>query len=120
MKATRAKVYAAIDSERDYQDARWGSTESKGLHSISEFIAYCDDYLLEAKHILARKPMVAAYPEALPIIRKVAAMLVSCMEQHGAVLRRTEGKDPQQTTTTNLKTAVDVSPVDTDPVIWER
>lgn len=87
MKSTREQVYSAINSERDYQNARWGPTRSKGVHSIEEFIAYCDDYLLEATHVLARKPMVEAYPEALPIIRKVAAMLVSCMEQHGAVMR---------------------------------
>lgn len=85
--ATRIEVYEALNSERDYQDSRWGKTETKGIHSISEWIAYIEDYLSEAKHLLARKKMVDAYPEANNIIRKVTAMGVACMEQNGAPKR---------------------------------
>lgn len=84
----RADVYAALDSERDYQDQRWGPTESQGLHSIEEFILYMEDYLAEAKHLLARAAQADAYPAALANMRKVTAMGVACMEQHGAPLRK--------------------------------
>lgn len=83
----RSEVYKAVDSERDYQVSLWSMTETKGLHSVTEFIAYVEDYLAEAKHIVAREKKILAYPKALPIIRKCAAMLVSCMEQHGVEKR---------------------------------
>jgi hypothetical protein len=88
--ASRAEVYEAIDSERDYQDSRWNAstTTSKGLHSLTEWIAYVDDYLVEAKHLLARNARQKIYPEVLPIIRKVAAMTVAAMEEHGAPKRQ--------------------------------
>jgi hypothetical protein len=84
----RESVYNSIDSERNYQQALWGPTSTGGRHSITEFIAYVEDYLAEAKHLLARKSKLSAYPEVLPILRKSAAMLVACMEQNGVPLQR--------------------------------
>ena len=88
MGATRKEVYAALDSERDYQQERWGPTETKGLHSISEFLLYMQDYLNEAAHIVSREGKRTAYPKALEVVRKITAMGVSCMEQHGAPSRQ--------------------------------
>jgi hypothetical protein len=87
--STRAEVYHALDSERDYQDRRWNpsTTTSGGDHSITEWIAYMEDYLAEAKHVLARTARQDAYPQVLHIMRKVTAMGVKCMEQHGALVR---------------------------------
>ena len=84
--ASRQDVYAAIDSERDYQDKRWNAatTTSKGLHSQTEWIAYMEDYLREAKHLLARTPKQDARDGVNHIMRKVLAMGVCCMEEHGA------------------------------------
>lgn len=95
--ATRGAVYDAIDSERDYQDSRWNAstTTSKGVHSLSEWIAYMEDYLTEAKHILARNARQKAYVEVLPIIRKVAGMTVAAMEEHGAPQREGFERDTQ-------------------------
>lgn len=89
---TRQEVYEAIDSERDYQVARWGNTVTKGQHSITEFIAYMEDYLAEAKHILARKGKAESYPLVLPIMRKVTTLGVACMEQNGAQKRDEDAK----------------------------
>ena len=87
--ATRQEVYEAIDSERDYQLARWNpsTTTSGGNHSFSEWIAYMEDYLLEAKHILARTARQDAYPQVANIMRKVTTMGVAAMEQLGAPKR---------------------------------
>ncbi len=87
--ATRQEVYNAIDSERDYQDGRWNSqtTTSDGRHSLEEWCTYIEDYVNEAQHILSRLPKQEAGPQALHIIRKVAAMAVCAMEQHGAPRR---------------------------------
>jgi hypothetical protein len=85
----RADVYAALDSERAYQDTRWNesTTTSEGKHSLEEWIVYMEDYSAEAKHLLSRMSTQEAYPKALEIIRKVTAMGVACMEQHGAPRR---------------------------------
>lgn len=85
----RRDVYAALDSERDYQDSRWNAstTTSEGRHSFSEWIAYMEDYLDEAKHILARFARQVGEPQVAQIIRKVTAMGVAAMEEHGAPQR---------------------------------
>jgi hypothetical protein len=87
--ATRGEVYDAIDSERDYQDSRWNAstTTTRGLHSVTEWIAYIEDYLAEAKRLLARQPSQVSVPPSLEIMRKVAGMSVACMEEHGAPQR---------------------------------
>ncbi len=84
---TREEVYAAIDSEREYQGKWEVESESKGLHSIEEFFIYVEDYVLEAKHILSRESIQTARPKALNIMRKVTALGVAAMEQHGAPKR---------------------------------
>lgn len=87
---TRKEVYEIIDSERDYQDSRWNesTTSSAGKHSPEEWIIYMENYLLEAKHILSRENVQTAYPKAMNIIRKVAAMAVCSMEQLGTERRK--------------------------------
>lgn len=83
---TRQEVYAAIDSERAYQQQRWNekTTTSKGFHSFSEWFAYMEDYIAEAKHILARTAKQDAELPVQNIMRKVVAMGVAAMEDHGA------------------------------------
>lgn len=92
--ASRAEVYAALDSERAYQQTRWNehTTVTGGHHSLSEWIAYMEDYLAEAKHILAREAEQNAVLKVVPIMRKVTALGVVAMEEHGAPPR--EGFTP--------------------------
>jgi hypothetical protein len=48
---------------------------------------YVEDYVSEAKHILSREPIQAARQKAIHIMRKVTALGVAAMEQHGAPRR---------------------------------
>lgn len=85
----RADVYEALDSERAYQNQRWNprTTASGGVHELEAWVTYMEDYLAEAKHILSREDYATAYAKALPILRKVTALGVAAMEQHGAPRR---------------------------------
>lgn len=86
----RMDVYDVIDTEREYQQARWNehTTVSGGKHSVEEWIMYIEDYLSEAKHILSRGARQDTDKTAMGIMRKVAAMAVACMEEHGAEPRK--------------------------------
>jgi len=84
----RSLVYEAIDGERDYQDERWGGTGTHGIHSITEFLTYIQDYTSEALHIECREEDETANVKAIDIVRKIAALGVACMEQHGAPARK--------------------------------
>ena len=84
----RARVYAAIDGERDYQERRWGNAPSGGKHPVTEYLAYMQDYLTEALHQVARNADPEAAEMALHTVRKITAMGVACMEQNGAPERK--------------------------------
>lgn len=87
----RSEVYAAIDGERDYQQSRAREVtpdEIDHAHSLEEWFTYMADYVREAQHLLSRTwTPDGKVPEALNIMRKVTAMGVSAMEQHGAPRR---------------------------------
>lgn len=87
--ATRTEVYEAINTERTYQDSRWNAntTSTEGKHSVTEFLVYMQDYVNEALHVVTRNGEPYASNAALDIVRKVAALGVVCMEQHGAPKR---------------------------------
>lgn len=76
----RADAYAAVDSERDYQDARWGD-----VLSIGEQILLAEEYITIARNEWAQEK----HPEliALSVMRKVAGIAVHCMEDHGSPQR---------------------------------
>jgi hypothetical protein len=90
---TRQEVYAAIDGERDYQDRLYSGTFSSKRprpdggaleRSIDEFSHYIGAYAREFDRIIVEhRPL----KEKLHIMRKIAAMAVACMEQHGALAR---------------------------------
>ena len=85
----RNEVYAAIDSERDYQDGRWGASASSGNpgsgeRTIDEFALYISAYSDDLKGIASH----ALDPtDKLDSVRKVAGLCVACLEQHGAPRR---------------------------------
>lgn len=81
--ATRREVYTAIDSERNYQLNKWGDINK----APSQFFYYAEDYLTEAKHLIARNSYESVNPEITAIARKVAALMVKLMEQHGVTNR---------------------------------
>lgn len=85
MSATRAEVYDAIDSEREYQERRWGGHR----HEAESYCLFMEDYLQQARHQASRTDFtidseLRAY---LDTIRKVVTLGVACMEEHGAPQR---------------------------------
>lgn len=80
----RDLVYAAIDSERDFQDA---FLADKGLNpnkTVGEFLTLIRTYSSRADYAWTGSPGDAG---ALEDIRKIAAICVSCLEKHGATIR---------------------------------
>jgi hypothetical protein len=85
----RDLVYDALDSERAYQDSRWGKTQSGGRpghgdRTLDEFILYIGGY---AQQLVAIGAKVADPAEKLEFVRKVGGLCVAAMEQHGAPRR---------------------------------
>lgn len=85
----REEIYKAIDGEREYQEG-WRDpllTTSGGDHSIQEFLTYIESYTREAIEVGCRRPDPAAIEHGLHALRKIAALAVSAMEQHGVRYR---------------------------------
>lgn len=85
----REEVYETIDRERAHQDSFWGKSASDGRpghgeRSIDEFATYVAGYSAELTRVCSKGPKKYA---KLDIIRKIAALCVQCMEQHGMVDR---------------------------------
>lgn len=90
--ATRDEVYAALNSERAYQDSlvanAYGDPAEQGEKKLEQFALYMQDYLHEAIHQMSRTWGPGAYDGALATIRKVTALGVAAMEAHGAPCRK--------------------------------
>ena len=91
---TRADVYAAIDSERAYQDMRKARDQGQEFHSLEEFVLYRKFYLDETIRVASTTWGPDAQPKTLDFVRKVAALGVAAMEQHGAPQRDGFPADP--------------------------
>lgn len=77
----REDVYKSIDSERDYQDARWGSTQDEDYvaYPISQYIIDLEVHLNKLKMHGYNMDHINACEE----IRKIGALAVKCGEVHG-------------------------------------
>jgi len=88
---SRIAVYGVIDGERDYQDnlgfdrAEF-STGGDGsiTHTVGDFVTMLQHYQSELVRSWTTEP---GNDKALDIVRKIAAISVNCMEQHGALPR---------------------------------
>lgn len=89
-KLSREQVYVAVDGEREYQEARWNpeTTPSGGRHELGAYLIFIDDYLREAKTQLSRGADPKATQDCLNTLRKITALGVACMEEHGAPARK--------------------------------
>lgn len=89
--SAREAAYAAIDTERDYQESKWGGSASSGEpgagRSIDEFALYIQGYANDLANVAAH---TLDATEKLNFVRKVGGLAVACMEQHGAPHRFTE------------------------------
>lgn len=79
-------VYKAIDGERDYQDSLGPDRreDSESQHSVGDYLTMLSTYLRKAQDEWTNKPGVTP---SLHQVRKLAAICVKCMEQHGAPKR---------------------------------
>ena len=93
MTTTRERVYRALDTERDYQKylAKKAGVNAYKVrpHSLEDFVLYMEDYMHELRHQLSRIWTRDRNPttEMLNTLRKVTALGVAAMEQHGAPYR---------------------------------
>lgn len=76
----RTRVYKVIDSEREYQEQKWG-TQEKDLLS---YITILEDYINKA-----REAWYKGDTQAMDVIRKLGALCVACAEEHGIRPRKT-------------------------------
>lgn len=88
---SRIAVYRTIDTERDYQDnLKADRTEfpTDGIrpveHTVGNFVTMLQYYQNELVNCWTNNP---GDEQALHVMRKIAAIAVNCMEQHGAFLR---------------------------------
>lgn len=79
----RQAAYAAINSERDYQDNKFRGAREATDRTLDEFILYIKQYASEAGALSTH----GDEDEALEFVRKVGALCVGCMEKHGAPRR---------------------------------
>lgn len=87
-KVSREEVYAALDSEREYQIQGCGNAkrhpEDPPTMTVGEYILCMEKCLADARVDWYKPGGVTA---ALNQLRKVAGLGVACMEYHGAPRR---------------------------------
>lgn len=76
---TRNDVFRSLDSEREFQEKKWGSISSHP-HEVGGWILLMETHLAKAREEWSTRPSDL---RALEQIRKVAALAVACGEQHG-------------------------------------
>ena len=77
----RSEVYAAIDSERSYQD-KLSPARTNGIpHTVGDYVTMLQQYQNE---LVAAWTKNAGDQSALHVMRKIAGIAVHCMEDHGA------------------------------------
>jgi hypothetical protein len=79
----KQEVLNAIQEERVYQNRKWGTVEQRP-HEVGAWITIMRSLLSRAETAWASSKGDTG---ALDEIRKVAAVAIACMEQHGPVER---------------------------------
>ena len=87
----RAQVYAAIDSERAYQDKVWrensGAVEGQPVRTVAEELIMLEEYVARARKIWTDAPRDLEVPFTTDMLRKCAGICVRAMENHGVAPR---------------------------------
>lgn len=89
---SRERVYAAIDSEREFQDRKWGKIPEHP-HEVGGWLTIMRKLLTDAEAAWASS---AGDGKSLQEIRKVIAVGVACHEQHGINFRSKFEEPPVQ------------------------
>lgn len=80
-------VEEAIGSEVAYLEEKWGGVEQKP-QAIPGWLMLMEKYVGRAKEAWAAPPGVDGDRAALEEVRKLAALTMQCMRQHGAPRRK--------------------------------
>lgn len=83
MKTERVMVYAAIDSEREYQDTVWQSNALEP-RTVAEELLMLEEYVVRARKVWTDEPRETEALVTTEVIRKIAGIAVRAMENHGA------------------------------------
>jgi hypothetical protein len=86
---SRDNVYKAIDSEREFQDSFYiPEMRYYQTHTLGEFVLMLNQYAAQAMEKWTHHADKSdGFPTSLHEVRKIAAIAVRCMEQHGAPVR---------------------------------
>lgn len=84
--AHRDDIYRVIDQERLYQDRRWGTIQEHP-HEMKAWLAILHSQLLDAATAWSGTAGQERTTSAFDAVRKLAAVAVASMEQHGVVPR---------------------------------
>jgi len=88
--ATQADVLAAVIGERVFQDRKWGTVEQHP-HEVGSWLTIMRQLLNDAERAYMSQ---RGDKGALDELRKVVAVGVACMEQHGVPSRITNSNPP--------------------------
>jgi len=83
----QAAAFEAILSEREYQDMRQERDAGQTFHSVEDFLLFMQHYMTKTIAVASETWGPDAKPKTLDMMRKVVALGVACMEQHGAPRR---------------------------------
>lgn len=88
----REQVYAAIDSERNYQDRVWrenaGDVPGHEVRTVAEELLMLEDYVARARKAWTDAPRSTEVAVTTDVLRKCAGICVRAMENHGVQPRR--------------------------------
>ena len=91
----RAAVYAAIDSERDYQTRVWrenaGLSATEPVRTVAEELLMLEEYVAKARAAWTVAPRATEVEVTTDVLRKCAGICVRAMENHGAPMRKPAG-----------------------------
>ena len=91
VKSVRQVVYEAIDEERAYQNELPPTRTDGSRKSVGEYVTMLSYYVPKA---IAAWTCYSGNSAALDVIRKIAAICVRCMEEHGIVRRSKDENKP--------------------------
>lgn len=87
----RHVVYAAIDTERDYQDRVWkdnaGKEPNSPVRTVAEELLMLEEYVAKARAAWTIAPRNMENEMTTDVLRKCAGICVRALENHGAPSR---------------------------------
>ncbi len=93
-----APAMLAVAAELNYQHMTWGEREPDAYSGGTAFDRSLDEYTLYIQryaNMMAAKNCVTAgdFKRKVHLARKIAALSVACLAQHGCLTRREEEQD---------------------------